>query len=574
VTLEDFEEIVFQDSEFVAKPGERPELVCLVASEQKSGKIFRLWLEDSYPPEPPFAHGPQVLTVAFYASAELGCYRAIRWPDPEYVLDPYVEFRAQTNGHALLHGRGLLGAMAFYGLDAMDGAQKDLLRERILKGGPYDAEDQRRILDYCEADVRATEQLFSRVIRPGDNLVLPLFRAEFMKVIADAEYRGVPVDAPLYRRMLAHWPELQANVISRVNRDIPVFEDGHFRMMKFRAWLESRGLLADWPQTDSGLLALDEDTFRDQAALHPELEPLRQARQILGQMRKLDLAVGSDGRNRCLLSPFSTKTGRCAPSTTQYIFGAPSFLRGLIRPGPGKAIAYVDWSQQEFGIAAALSGDSQMQAAYRSGDPYLAFAKFAGSVPENGTKESHPRERGLFKTTTLGVQYQIGVHRLASNLGVSLREAEDLLEYHHRIFSTFWRWSDAVNDYGQIFGEIVAALGWKLQLSPSTSVRTLRNFPMQANGSEMLRTACIYAARAGVEIIAPVHDAVLIEADDADIEAAVRETRRAMKRASEVILAGFALETDASIYHYPERFRDERGTQMWGWMLDSLAALN
>jgi hypothetical protein len=576
VTLADFEEIVFLDSEFMANPGERPEPVCAVATEQRSRKMFRLWLdgEEDRPVEPPFAQGPRVLTVAYFASAELGCCRALGWPFPPWVLDLYVEFRAQTNGLALLHGRGLLGAMASYGLEAMEGAQKELLRKRILEGGPYDAEDQRRILDYCETDVRATEQLFSRVIRDSDNLVLPLLRGEFMKVIASAEYQGVPVDAPLYRRMRERWAELQANVIRRVHATIPVFEDGHFRTAKFRAWLASRDLLTGWPLTDTGGLALDEGTFRDQAALHDELEPLRQVRQVLGKLHQPDLSLGRDGRNRCLLSPFGTKTGRCAPSTTRFIFGAPSFLRGLIRPEPGKALAYADWSQQEFGIAAALSGDSQMQAAYRSGDPYLAFAKFAGVVPENGTKQSHPRERGLFKTTTLAVQYQMSAIGLAAKLGVTLAEAQDLLDYHHRIFAAFWRWSDAVSDYGQIFGEIVATLGWKLQLSASTSVRTLRNFPMQANGSEMLRMACVYAARAGVEIIAPVHDAVLIEADEGNIEDAVREIRRAMRRASEIVLAGFALETDALIIRHPARFSDERGAEMWGWMLDSLAALD
>jgi len=215
VTLADFDEVVFLDFEFIAHPGERPEPVCAVAIEQRSRKMFRLWLdgEEDRPVEPPFAQGPRVLTVAYFASAELGCCRALGWPFPPWVLDLYVEFRAQTNGLALLHGRGLLGAMASYGLEAMEGAQKELLRKRILEGGPYDAEDQRRILDYCEADVRATEQLFSRVIRDSDNLVLPLLRGEFMKVIASAEYQGVPVDAPLYRRMRERWTELQANVI-------------------------------------------------------------------------------------------------------------------------------------------------------------------------------------------------------------------------------------------------------------------------------------------------------------------------------------------------------------------------
>ena len=44
------------------------------------------------------------------------------------------------------------------------------------------------------------------------------------------------------------------------------------------------------------------------------------------------------------------------------------------------ALAYVDWSQQELGIAAALSEDPRMMDAYRSGDFYLTFAKMAGAM--------------------------------------------------------------------------------------------------------------------------------------------------------------------------------------------------
>ncbi len=98
-------------------------------------------------------------------------------------------------------------------------------------------------------------------------------------------------------------------------------------------------------------------------------------------MRLADLAVGADGRNRCLLSPFQSRTGRNQPSNSRFIFGPSAWLRSLIKPDDGRAVAYIDWSQQEFGIAAAFSGDANMLVAYRSGDPYLAFAKQAGPFP-------------------------------------------------------------------------------------------------------------------------------------------------------------------------------------------------
>jgi hypothetical protein len=116
-------------------------------------------------------------------------------------------------------------------------------------------------------------------------------------------------------------------------------------------------------------------------------------RSSLADLRLNALAVGKDGRNRTLLSPFHARSGRNAPSNTKFIFGPSVWLRGLIRPPPGHSLAYIDWCQQEFGIAAALSRDPLMRAAYESGDCYLTFAKQAGAVPESATKESHPIER-------------------------------------------------------------------------------------------------------------------------------------------------------------------------------------
>ena len=99
--------------------------------------------------------------------------------------------------------------------------------------------------------------------------------------------------------------------------------------------------------------------------------------------------------------PLHSKTGRNQPSTSHFIFGAASWLRGLIQPRAGFGLAYIDWAQQEFGIAAGFSDDENMQQAYQSGDPYLAFAKQAGAVPQEGTAQSHSAERALFKQCVL-----------------------------------------------------------------------------------------------------------------------------------------------------------------------------
>lgn len=95
--LDAFREIVLADFEFAVTPGNRPVPVCLVADELCSGRRFRLW-QDQFGPAPPYATGRDVLFVAYYASAELGCHRALGWPMPERILDLFCEFSARTNG--------------------------------------------------------------------------------------------------------------------------------------------------------------------------------------------------------------------------------------------------------------------------------------------------------------------------------------------------------------------------------------------------------------------------------------------------------------------------------------------
>jgi hypothetical protein len=117
-----------------------------------------LW-RDQFGSEPPFPIDANTLLVAYYASAELGCFKALNWPQPIFVLDLFVEFRARTNGRVLPNGASLLGALTYFGIDGIAVTEKENLRARILSGGPWSAEDRAAILEYCEGDVLALERL-------------------------------------------------------------------------------------------------------------------------------------------------------------------------------------------------------------------------------------------------------------------------------------------------------------------------------------------------------------------------------------------------------------------------------
>jgi hypothetical protein len=405
---------------------------------------------------------------------------------------------------------------------------------------------------------------------PRLDLPRALLRGRYMAAAAHIEWTGIPIDTDALARLRAGWEDIQDRLIRKIDASYGVYDGRSFREEKFAQYLARAGV--PWPRLDSGRLALDDDTFRDMARAYPEqIAPLRELRHALSKLRLNELAVGPDGRNRVLLSTFQSKTGRNQPSNSRYIFGPAVWLRGLIRPGPGMAVAYIDWEQQEFGIAAALSGDRAMQEAYRSGDPYLTFAKQAGGVPQEATKKSHAKERELFKACVLAVQYGMGERSLAERIGMPVAGARQLLALHRQTYPTYWAWSQSAVDRAMLLGELHTVFGWQVHTGPDANPRSLANFPMQANGAEMLRLACCEATEGGLLVCAPVHDAVLVEGPLTEIDQVVARTQEVMRHASEVVLSGFPLRTEAKVVRHPDRYMDDRGRQMWETVQELLA---
>ena len=80
----------------------------------------------------------------------------------------------------------------------------------------------------------------------------------------------------------------------------------------------------------------------------------------------------------------------------------------------------------------------------------------------------------------------------------------------------------------------------------------------------MLRLACSWTTEKGIKVCAPVHDALLIESDEENIEDTVKMTQYIMGAASQKVLGGFKIRTDATIVRYPNRYMDKRSLEMWG----------
>jgi len=545
-----FREIWAVDFEFHVPPGEKQEPACLVAWELRSGRKIRQWC-DEFGTTPPYPTDAGVLFVSYYAPAEINCHRSLGWAVSERVLDLFTEFRNLTNGTKVIAGRGLLGCLVHHGLDHISANEKTAMRDRFIAGenfSTWSEKERREGLDYCETDVKALADLLPRML-PKIDLPRALLRGRYMTAASAMEYAGTPIDTETLDKLLTNWDGIKDKLIADIDKDYGIFDGTTFKADRFEAFLVAHGI--PWERLESGKLRLDDNAFRDAAKSQPLIAPIRELRHALSEMKLNSLAVGSDGRNRTMLSPFGTVTARNAPSTTKFIFGPSVWLRGLIKPEPGHGLAYIDWSQQEFAVAAALSGDKAMMESYASGDPYLAFAKQAGAVPADGTKKTHEAERDLFKTCVLGVQYGMGEASLALRISGLTKypqsTAKDLLAAHRRTYPAYWAWSQLNADHANMCGYLQSILGFHFYATNDTKLRTETNFPVQGNGSELLRLAACLVTEKGIEVCAPIHDAILIGAPLDRLTDDIATTQALMESAGKSLLNGFELRTDVHI---------------------------
>src|SRR5262249_54593902 len=170
---------------------------------------------------------------------------------PARILDLFCEFRARTNGLETPAGDGLLGALTYFGLDAMGATEKKAMRDLVLRGGPWTADKQVAILNYCEEDVLALKRLLPAMIS-GIDLPRALVRGRYMAAAAAMEHAGTPIDVPMLELFRQCWTEIQDQLIAAIDANYGVFEGRTFKADRFATYLVQHNI--PWPLLDSGHL--------------------------------------------------------------------------------------------------------------------------------------------------------------------------------------------------------------------------------------------------------------------------------------------------------------------------------
>jgi len=579
--LDSYNEVWFVDTEFHAPPGHRPHVVCVVAAELRTGVTFRLWGDELKRNWPPYSVGPTSLFVAYYATAELECHLALGWPLPETVIDLYTEFVLQTNSplrQYQQHRKALIPALQHFGCPHIKADLKVAFRDRIMAGGPWSEDDKASILDYCETDTIALAQLLPRML-PEISVPHAIHRGRFTRCVAQMTHVGLPIDTALLQSMRDQSAAIRESVVSEFEREnnFGIYEGTTFKVSGFEQYLVQENLHLSWPRLASGAFDQKDQTFKDLESTHAGIGKLRELRSTLSTLRSFDLAVGLDGRNRTLLGQYGTITARCAPRASEFLFGPARWIRGLLKPEEGRAIAYLDYSSQEICIAGFLSGDKALQEAYATTDPYISFGKASRYLPDHATKTSHYVERELLKACLLGIGYGMQARNLAARIKQAPIFAQDMLRRHRETYRGFWAWVAAERDRAFLTGEISTPYGWRMAVTSDTRATTLQNWPIQSLGSEMLRVSVEMLQLAGITVNTTVHDAVVIESSLDCIDEVTAEAKQIMERASKAVMGDeMHCRVGGEPVCWPDRYMDSRpaAQEMWGRVMRYLGEQN
>jgi DNA polymerase-1 len=569
-----FTSVWLVDFEYAFDRNGLPRPFCMVAKNFFTGQEIRLFGDElTRRKAPPFPIGPTDIFVAYSAHAEASAFLALDWSQPPTILDLYVEMKLLTNGRQKPQDYKLPSVLQSLGLPHMDVAEKKALQERCVQGPPFTAEEQAILSEYCAEDSIALQRLLP-VIAPYIDLPQAFLRGRFMWNLARLARHGIPMDYDGFTAFQQAGAHLMTALIEAYDRPYQAFQQGHFVHQRWLEWCEQQAIA--WPRTPTGLADTKGQTFARMAEAYPSVAGMAELQATLDQLKKQELRVYPDGRHRPWLNPFGTLTGRNMPSPTQYIFGAPAWMRGYIQAPPGHAVAYIDWSGQEIGVVAALSGDREMIAMYNTGDPHLAFGQRIGLIPswvvKEHVKDTHDRERNICKILLFGVNYGMSKYGFARRANIPLLQAELIIDRHRSIFRRYWAWVEETLEVAFLRHSIETCFGWRFHIDRWRSrhrndggfnPRTIQDFPAQANGAEIMRLAVTWGLEAGLPIGGIVHDAVVLVSPVERVTHDVEHCQYLMEMAGKKVLDGFRLFSEAKIYPYPQRMFESRGQRTW-----------
>ncbi len=220
-------------------------------------------------------------------------------------------------------------------------------------------------------------------------------------------------------------------------------------------------------------------------------------------------------------------------------------IRRAFVAAPGCRLLTADYSQIELRLLAHLSGDAAFVEAFeRGGDIHR---QTAGLIFGVGSDQVTAEMRARAKTINFATIYGQGPFALARQLGITQDEARDFIRRYFERFAGVRAWLDHTVEEARRRGYVETLFGRRRYIPElkdrSFSVRafgerTATNSPLQGSAADLIKVAMVRIHRRlgqqglGGRMVLQVHDELVFEVPEAELEAVQGVAKREMEGAA------------------------------------------
>ncbi len=389
-----------------------------------------------------------------------------------------------------------------------------------------------------QIDARGGTELF-------EEIELPL-----VAVLARMEETGIGVD----REFLESLSDDLRSRLADLEHQIHEAAGGAFNVnstLQLREVLYERLELPVLKKTPKGVPSTDASVLEKLREAHPVVDNLLGYRE-LEKLRSTYVdallpLIESDGRVRGRFNQMAAATGRLSqeqPNLQNIPVRSEEgrIIRQAFVAAPGHQFLVADYSQIELRILAHLCGDPGLVEAFENDlDIHTATAaRVAGVSPE----DVDPDARRRAKVINFGLLYGMEAYGLAQRLGIGREEAAAHIEAYFAQFPDVRAFMRGIVDEARATGYTTTLLGRRRYLPELASSnfrnrqmgeRMALNAPIQGSAADIIKKAMVQlerelrAAALDTEMLLQIHDELVLEVPDAEMEVATGLTRSVME---------------------------------------------
>ncbi|AQR63258.1 DNA polymerase I [Brevundimonas sp. LM2] len=431
-------------------------------------------------------------------------------------------------------------------------AQKSFKHVELKPATAYAAED-------ADVTLRLWSILKPRLAEQQLVAVYETLERGMPAVLADMERAGIRVDPARLRRLSSEFglkmAELEAQAHALAGRPFTISSPKQIGELLFgelnlsggkktasgqwetgAATLETLALTHDLPRAilEWRQLAKLKGTYTDAlvAAMDPETDRIHTSYQLAAATT--GRLASSDPNLQNI--PIRTETGRQ--------------IRQAFIAAPGHVLISADYSQIELRLLAHIGDIPELKRAFKAGiDIHTATASEMFGVP---VADMDPETRRRAKAINFGIVYGISAFGLANQLGIDQGEAGAYIKTYFERFPGIRTYMDATRAEVRAAGFVSTVFGRKIHIPAIHSKsgaerqfgeRAAINAPIQGAAADIIRRAMIRmpgaleAAGLETRMLLQVHDELVFEAPEAEVEVAIPLIKRIMEGAAEPAVA-------------------------------------